>query len=165
MLNENFETFVVHVASLNLGLRIHPDKEAQIAYLLTEKVKLPVEYSDFTNVFSEEKALVISDRIELNKYTIDLEDSKQSPYRPIYGLDPVELETLKTYIEIHLKSGFIRLSKSPADAYILFNKKLDSSFRLCVDYWGLNNLTIKNWYPLLLIQESFDRLSQAKRFT
>ena len=164
-LDKKSETFVVHVASLNLTPGIHPDREAQIASLLTKEVKIPDEYSDFTNVFSEEKALVLLKRIELNEYVINLENGKQPPYGPIYSLGPVELETLKTYIETHLKTGFIRPSKSPAGAPILFDKKPDGSLRLCVDYRGLNNLTIKNRYPLPLIGESLDWLGQAKRFT
>ena len=77
----------------------------------------------------------------------------------------MELETLKTYIETHLKTGFIRPSKSPAGAPILFDKKSDGSSCLCVDYRGLNNLTIKNQYLLPLIDELLDRLDRAKRFT
>ena len=77
----------------------------------------------------------------------------------------MELETFQTYIETHLKTGFIRLSKSPVDAPILFDKKPDGSLCLCVDYWGLNNLMIKNPYPLPLIVESLDSLGRAKRFT
>ena len=77
----------------------------------------------------------------------------------------MELETLKTYIETHLKTGFIQLSKSPASAFILFDKKSDNSFCLCMDYWGLNNLIIKNQYLLPLIKKSLDWLNQAKRFT
>ena len=92
-------------------------------------------------------------------------DDKQPPYRPIYSLGLVELETLKTYIETNLANGFIRPSKSPASAPILFVCKPNGSLRLCVNYQGLNNLTIKNWYPLSLIGKSLDRLGQAKRFT
>ena len=77
----------------------------------------------------------------------------------------MELKTLKAYIETNLANGFIRPSKSPAGAPILFDRKSDGSFRLCVDYRGLNNLTIKNQYPLPLIGESLDRLGRAKRFT
>ena len=75
------------------------------------------------------------------------------------------METLKTYIKTNLANGFIRPSKSPAGAPILFDRKPDGSLRLCVDYRGLNNLTIKNRYPLPLIGESLDRLGRAKRFT
>ena len=77
----------------------------------------------------------------------------------------MELETLKAYIETNLANGFIRPSKSPAGAPILFDRKSNGSLRLCVDYRGLNNLTIKNRYPLPLIGESLDRLGRAKRFT
>ena len=56
----------------------------------------------------------------------------------------MELEILKTYIETHLKTGFTGPSKSSAGVPILFDKKPDGSFHLCVDYRGLNNLTIKN---------------------
>ena len=77
----------------------------------------------------------------------------------------MELETLKAYIETNLANGFIRPSKLPAGAPILFNRKSDDSLRLCLDYQGLNNLTIKNQYPLPLIGELLDRLGKAKQFT
>ncbi len=77
----------------------------------------------------------------------------------------MELETLKTYIKTHLKTRFSQLSKSPKSAPILFDKKPDSSLRLSVDYQGLNNLTIKNQYPLPLIGKSLDQLGRAKQFT
>ncbi len=72
---------------------------------------------------------------------------------------------MKSYIETHLKTGFIQPSKSLANAPILFEKKPDGSLRLCINYRGLNNLTIKNRYPLPLIGESLDQLGRAKRFT
>ena len=161
----NSETFVIHVASLNLVLEIHLDRESQIASLLIKKVKILDEYSDFTDVFPEEKTLVLPERNELNEYAIYLEDSKQPSYGPIYSLGPVELETLKTYIETHLKTGFIWPFKSLAGAPILFDKKPDDSLRLYVNYQGLNNLMIKNRYFLSLIGESIKRLGRAKRFT
>ena len=92
----------------------------------------------------------------MNEHAIKLEESKQPPFRPIYSLGPVELETLKTYIETNLANGFIRPSKSPVRAPILFDRKPDESLRLCVDYRGLNNITIKNRYLLPLIGESLD---------
>ena len=95
-LDEKSETFVIHIASLNLVLGIYPDREAQIPFLLTEKVKIPDEYSDFTDIFSDEKALILPRRIKLNEHAINLKDSKQPLYGPIYSLGQVELETLKT---------------------------------------------------------------------
>ena len=77
----------------------------------------------------------------------------------------MELKILKVYIETNLANGFIRLPKSPAGAPILFDRKSDSFFRLCVNYRGLNNLTIKNQYSLLLIGKLLERLRRARRFT
>ena len=132
-MDEKSETFVVHIASLNLAPGIHLDRAAQITSLLTEEVKIPDKYSDFTNVFSEKKTLVLPERTELNEHAINLENGKQPPYGPIYSLGSVELETLKTYIKTYLKTGFIRPSKSLVGAPILFDKKLNGSLRLFVD--------------------------------
>ncbi len=101
----------------------------------------------------------------MNEPVIELIKGKQPPYRSIYALSPVELETQKAYIKTHLKTGFIQPSKSSTGAPILFDKKLDGNLHLCVDYWGLDNLTIKNRYSLPLISEVLDRLDRAKRFT
>ena len=125
-------------------------------------IKVLAEYSDFADVFSPDLATEFPEHTEINTHAIDLEESKQPPYGPIYSLGPVELETLKTYIETNLANDFIRPSKSPAGAPILFDKKQDGSLRLCVDYRGLNNITIKNRYPLPLVGESLDRLGRAK---
>ena len=101
----------------------------------------------------------------MNEHAIKLEESKQPSLRLIYSLGLVELETLKTYIKTNLANSFIRPSKSPVRAPIFFNQRADKSFRRCVDYWVLNNITIKNRYPLPLIGESLDWLGLARRFT
>ena len=77
----------------------------------------------------------------------------------------MELETLKTYIKTNLANGFIWPFKFHAGALILFNQKPDGSLPLCVNYWGLNNITIKNRYPLPVIGKSLNRLGRAKQFT
>ena len=101
----------------------------------------------------------------MNEYTIELEEGKQPLFGPIYSLGPIELETLKTYIKTNLANGFIRPSKSLAGVPILFDWKLNGSLRLCVDCRSLNNITIKNRYPLPLIGESLDWLGRVRRFT
>ena len=169
-LDEESETFVVHVAAQEApltGMAIHPSREAQISALIQDKAptKVPSEYADYVDVFSFDLAMELSENTGINKHAIELQDGKQPPYGPIYSLGLVELETLKTYIEIYLKTGFIQPFKSPAGAPILFDKKPDGNLWLCVDYRGLNNLTIKNRYPLPLIGEALDRLDRAKRFT
>ena len=146
-------------------MTIHLARKAQLALLLAKEVTVPTEYSDFADVFLEKSANVFPERTKANKHTIELEKGKQPPNRPIYSLELVELKTLKIYIKTNLTNGFIWPSKSPADALILFVYKPDNSFCLCVNYQGLNNLTIKNWYPLLLIGKSLDQLGHAKQFT
>ena len=96
---------------------------------------------------------------------IELIDIKHPNYEPIYSPGAVELETLKAYIGTNLDNRFIRPSNSPAGAPILFDRKSNGSLWLCVDYQGLNNLTIKNWYLLPLIGELLDRLGRAKQST
>ena len=68
----------------------------------------------------------------------------------------MKLEILKTYIKNNLANNFIKPSKSLARILIFFNQKLDENLRLYIDYLGLNNLTIKNWYLLSLVGKSFD---------
>ena len=90
---------------------------------------------------------------------------QQPSYGSIYSLGLIELETLKTYIDTNLANGFIRLSKSLVKASIFFDKKSDKSLWLCVNYRGLNKLTVKNQYLLLLVEKSLDWFGQAWWFT
>ena len=166
-LNADNKTFVVHIAALAepTTMPIHPFCQALVAALTSEETGILAEYSDFSNVFSSDSQAELPEHSGINDYPINLLDNKQLPYDLIYSLGPVELEMLKTYIKANLASGFIRPSKSPAGAPILFVRKKDGSLRLCVDYRGLNNLTIKNCYPLPLIGESLNCLGRAKHFT
>ena len=185
-LNPEHKTYVVYVASLNVHLfqrpqisgliaeeapvasfNIHPFRKPQISGLIAREalMKVSAEYSDFADVFSPDLASELPEHTRINDYAIKLVDGQQPLYRSIYGLGSVELETLKAYIETNLANEFIRPSKSPAGALILFDRKSDSSLRLCVNYRDLNNLTIKSWYPLSLIGELLDRLGRAKQFT
>ena len=146
-------------------MTIYPVRKAQMALLLAKKVNVLVKYSDFVDVFSKKSANLLPEQIGVNEHIIELEKGKQSPYEPIYSRGPVELETLKIYIKTNLANGFITAPKSPMGAPILFIRKLNDSFYLCVNYQELNNLKIKNWYPLPLICKFLNRLDQAKRFT
>ena len=96
---------------------------------------------------------------------IELQPGKEPPYGPIYPLSPQELAALKEFLKENLEKGFIRESKSPASAPILFAPKKDGSLQLCVDYRGLNTITIKNQYPLPLIIEIMDQVTRANYFS
>ena len=83
---------------------------------------------------------------------------------PIYNLSQRELQILREYLDSALDKGWIRPSKSPAGAPILFVPKADGTMRLCVDYRRLNKITIKNRYLLPLVGELLNRLGYLKIF-
>jgi hypothetical protein len=96
---------------------------------------------------------------------IELQEGAQPPFGPIYSLSQNELVALQDYLDENLVKNFIRHSKSHAGAPIVFVKKKDGSLRMCVDYCGLNKVTIKNQYPLPLISGLLNQLGQAKIHT
>ena len=118
-MDKHVKAFVVHVISLST-IAIYPAKEAQIALLVIKEVKVLTKYSDFLNVFLEEKVSILPKITKLNQQVIELQEGQQLPYGPIYSLDPIELKMLKTYIETNLTNDFIWPLKSPAGALIFF---------------------------------------------
>ena len=73
-------------------------------------------------------------------------------------MSPIELAELRKQLEELIDSGFVRPSQALYGAPVLFQKKADESLRMCVDYRALNKVTIKNKYPVPLIQDLMDRL-------
>ena len=125
---------------------------------------IPPEYQEFADLFSKKEA----DKLPPHRsydHQIPLEPNKAPPFGPIYKCSPAELEAVRKYVEENLRKGFIRHSQSSASAPIVFAKKSDGTLRICVDYRGLNKLTIKNQYPLPLIGELLERMNNAKYFT
>ena len=80
----------------------------------------------------------------------------------IYILLSKELKELRKYLKINERKEFIRKSQSFAEHSILFVSKKDEGLRFCIDYRKLNEITIKNRYSLLNIEEFQDRLQGAK---
>ncbi|GBG66327.1 hypothetical protein CBR_g58817 [Chara braunii] len=85
----------------------------------------------------------------------------QAPYR----LSIPEAMELKCQLEELLRLGFIKPNNSPWGAPVLFARKADGTFRLCIDYRGLNRYTVKNNYPMPRADELFDRLAGNRFFT
>ena len=112
-------------------------------------MKVSNAYIDFADLFSPNLMSKLSEYTGINDYAIKLFAGQPLLYRPIYSQRLVELETLKAYIGTNLANRSIKLSQSPTDTSIFFNQKLDGFFYLCVIYRSLNNLTVKNRYPLL----------------
>lgn len=126
--------------------------------------EIPPELKGYEDVFSKQKSKIMPPRKAMD-HAIELIDGKTPPYGPIYPLSQRELQVLRQYINENLECGWIRPLKSPAGAPILFVPKKDGGLRLCVDYRGLNKITVKNCYPLPLVSEILDRLAGAKFFT
>ncbi|GJS07741.1 putative reverse transcriptase domain-containing protein [Tanacetum coccineum] len=92
------------------------------------------------------------------EFQIDLIPGAAPVARAPYRLAPSEMQELSNQLQELVDRGFIRPSTSPWGAPVLFVKKKDESFKMCIDYRELNKLTIKNRYPLPRIDDLFDQL-------
>jgi hypothetical protein len=130
------------------------------------KSLVPERYWQFSNLFDPEGTTAELPPHRVFDHAIDLKEGAQALWGLIYSLSQVELWTLKQYLDDMLRTGKIRPSKSPAGTPILFGPKPQGrELRLCVDYHGLNKVTIMNRYPLPLMNELRDRVQGAKIFT
>jgi hypothetical protein len=142
----------------------HSSITSKLSELTAIAAELPGCLVSFPDVFSDTNARRLAPNRDID-LAIELQPGKEPPYGPIYPLSPRELAALQEFLQDNLAKGFIRESKSPAGAPILFAPKKDGSLRLCVDYRGLNAITVKNRYPLPLITEIMDRVQGAKYFS
>ena len=128
--------FVVHVVFIRQKSNVHLSRKAQIALLNADKAPNSIfpKYTDYANILSKTLIAKLPKYTRINNHAIDLIKRRPSLYRYIYQLRPVELETLKTSIEINLVNGFIRISKSLYVASILFMKKPDRNRQLYINY-------------------------------
>ncbi|KAD2805354.1 hypothetical protein E3N88_38731 [Mikania micrantha] len=98
------------------------------------------------------------------EFRIDLVPGANPVAKAPNRLTPSELQELESQLQELTDKGFIRPSHSPWGAPVLFVKKKDGSFRMCIDYRELNKLTIKNRYPLPRIDDLFDQLQGSAWF-
>jgi hypothetical protein len=89
---------------------------------------------------------------------IELKPGTTPIYKTNYRMATPELAELKEHIKELLEKGFIHPISSPWGAPVIFVPKKDGTQRLCVDYCALNEITIKNKYPLARIDDLFDQL-------
>ncbi|GJZ80907.1 putative reverse transcriptase domain-containing protein, partial [Tanacetum coccineum] len=99
------------------------------------------------------------------EFRIDLVPGVAPVARAPYRLAPSEMRELSVQLQELLEKGFIRPSSSPWGAPVLFVKKKDGSFRMCIDYRELNKLTVKNRYPLPRIDNLFDQLQGSSVYS
>ncbi|GKA55498.1 putative reverse transcriptase domain-containing protein [Tanacetum coccineum] len=99
------------------------------------------------------------------EFQIDLMPGAAPVARAPYRLAPSEMKELSEQLQELSDKGFIRPSSSPSGAPVLFVKKKDGSFRMCIDYRELNKLTVKNRYPLPRIDDLFDQLQGSSVYS
>ena len=110
VLNIDSETFVVYIAIRKQEkMLMYSKKQAQVGALLFVKAltKVLAKYSNYSNIFLVENAVELPENTGINKHIIKLKKDKQLSFGSIYSLEPVELETLKTFIKTNLANGFI----------------------------------------------------------
>jgi len=142
-----------------MGMALYTDEDRDDI-----KVKILPEYQDYADIFSQERINALPKHSKYD-HRVDLVPDAKLPDGPIYPLSKKELDASWDYIKKIKDHGKIRRSSSPIGAPILFVPKPTGTLRLCVDYRGLNKITIKNKYPLPWMSELRSRLGKATIFT
>jgi len=128
------------------------------------KELVPRKFLKWRKVFGK----VESERMLTRKvwdHAIDLKETFKPQKGKIYSLSKNEREEVQNFMEDQLRKGYIRPSKSPQTSPVFFVGKKDGSKQMVMDYCNLNNQTVKNNYPLLLITELIDNMDSKKVFT
>jgi hypothetical protein len=128
-----------------------PAQDPMVFNLAAEGISVVEEFKD---VFPEELPRMLPER-EVGFYIDLILGTAPIAKRP-YRMAPTELAELKLQIAELQQKGYIRPSSSPWGAPVLFITKKDGSMRMCIDYRSLNEVTIKNKYPLPRIDDLFD---------
>jgi hypothetical protein len=156
--------------ALHLDAAVLQQAEVQvigyISAIVSEPVTLvPEQFHPFLNLMSKEAADTLPEHRSYD-HEIRLKEGETAPWGPIYPLSEVEQETLREWLKAMLRTEKIHRSASSASSPILFVPKPHGrGLRLCVDYRGLNRITIANRYPLLLTSELQDRIWGVQIFT
>ncbi|GJX86873.1 putative reverse transcriptase domain-containing protein [Tanacetum coccineum] len=158
----NIDPILIELGSFNVIISMDWLRRCHTVIMCDEKlVRVPygnetLTFRDFPKVFLEDfPGLPPARPVE---FQIDLIPGATPIARAPYRLALSEMNELSKQLQELSDKGFIRPSSSPWGAPILFVKKKDRSFRMCIDYREFNNLTVKNRYPLLRIDDLFDQL-------
>jgi hypothetical protein len=120
--------------------------------------------TEFQDVFPPQLPSLLPPKREID-HRIELTQTSPPTLRAVYRMSPLELDELKKQLDELIAAGFVRPSKSPFGAPVLFVKKKDGTMRMCVDYRDLNRITVKNRYPLPRVEELFDMLKGSKYYS
>jgi hypothetical protein len=167
IINANQWTVQLSHGQKEVRLSIHvsiPVKASRQAFesIVQEIQDFPI-VCEFLDVFSKDLPGLPPERDV--EFVIELKPGTSPISRRSYHMPPNELAELKTQLQDLLGNGFIRPSSSPWGCLAIFDKKKDQTLRMCVNYRPLNEVTIKNKYPLPRIDLLFDQLTGAWVFS
>ncbi|GBG71513.1 hypothetical protein CBR_g8930 [Chara braunii] len=145
------QVFVVYVRPVTEAKEKDSSTDPTIAKLLEE-------FKDLT----ESPTGVVSRPIQ---HRIEIEPGSRTPKGAVYKMSPRELEEFRKQLDELLEKGWIRPSSSPFGAPVLFVPKKEGELRMCIDYRGLNAITVKNVEPLPKIDDLLDRVQGCKYFS
>ena len=149
--------------SMKLDNKCYPLEEKSQESLGSLSSEIQTVLNEYSDVFQPPPPELPPDRGIAHK--IRLFTGAQPPAHRIYRMSPTEELELQKQLKKYLDAGWIEKAQSPFGAGVLFAKKKDGSYRLCIDYRSLNKLTIKDKYPLPRIDESLDGMKGSVRFT
>ncbi|POS84283.1 hypothetical protein EPUL_003669 [Erysiphe pulchra] len=154
------KTHIFSVTLADIQKALAPDKD-----VVTSLDKLPKKYKKFSNLFQKE----ITDKLTPHRpgcdHEIKLQDGKDAPWGPLYGMSRDGLLFLRKTLTDLLDKSYIRASSSPSGAPVLFVRIPGGGLCFCEDYRAFNAISQVVRYPLPLIKETLSKLSNAKWFT
>ncbi|UYV68027.1 hypothetical protein LAZ67_5002857, partial [Cordylochernes scorpioides] len=152
-------------AKINVSREREVEKNAEPRFQINENLS-PKEQKELKQVLERYGDLFSSrlGRTNLAKHRIDTEDAKPIKHKP-YRVSAKERDIIKEQIDEMLTEGIIRPSSSPWSFPVILVKKRDGKYRFCVDYRKLNNVTVKDVYPIPRIDEVMDTLQGSTHFS
>jgi hypothetical protein len=148
---------------LSIPVSIPVKVSRQVFEAIVQELQDILVVCEFPDVFPEDLPELPPERDV--EFVIELKPGTTPISRRSYRMPPNELAELKTQLQDLLEKGFIRPSSSPWGCPAIFVKKKDQTLRMCVDYRPLNEVTIKNKYPLPRIDILFDQLTGLRVFS
>jgi hypothetical protein len=119
---------------------------------------------EYEDVFSNEVSPGLPSKRGI-EHQIDLVPGAPLPNRPPYRTNPKETKEIQCQMQELLDKGYVKESLSPCDVLVLLVPKKDGTWRMCVDYRAINNITVRYRHPIPRLDDMLDELSSAIIFT
>ncbi|GKE52802.1 putative reverse transcriptase domain-containing protein, partial [Tanacetum coccineum] len=166
LLNQSFKINLMPIKLGSFGVIVGMDWLSKYhARIICDEKVIHIPIDGETLIIRADRNLPGLPPVRQVEFQINLIPRAAPVARAPYRLAPSELQELSNQLQELADRGFIRPSTSPWGAPVLFVKKKDESFRMCIDYRELNKLTIKNRYPLPRIDDLFKQLQGSSVYS